>query len=239
MEEGKIKTFRQFTLEGLTPQHNTQMGSNPGGIHTDSTGSRYYVKFYKNADQAKTEALAGNIYHQMGIHTVKPEYRQVGGKHAVVSRYNEHLTKLKPHEFEHVTPEQAKQIGRMYHGAVLTKNWDIVGLEHDNILKDLKTGNLHSVDGGGSFHFRAQGEHKTFGPDVDEHHSLRHKNEQASHVFNRAFENHPHAEHEGLDSVKRLNDDSLHHAFKNSGLSNWEDLHKNFMLRKKALLSKY
>lgn len=239
MSGGKIKTFQQFTSESLTLHPKTQLGSNEGGIHTDSSGTRHYVKFYKNPDQAKVEALAGKIYHHMGIHTVSPEYRNIGGKHAVVSRYNDDLGKMQPDHFQHLTPTQASQVGRMYHAAVLTKNWDIVGAEHDNILKNAKTGDLHSIDTGGAFHFRAQGEHKDFGPDIDEHSSLKNKNEQSSRVFNRVFSQHPHAETDGVDAVRKLDDEKIKTEFRQSGLKDWEKLHQNFMSRKNLLLARY
>jgi hypothetical protein len=239
MSESNIKTFKQFTSQELTPVSGTQLGSNEGGIHTDSSGNRHYVKFYKNADQAKVEALAGRIYHHMGIHTVKPEYRVIRGKHAVVTRYDDNLAKIKPEDFHHLTPTQASQIGKMFHAAVLTKNWDIVGTEHDNILKNAKTGDLHSIDTGGAFHFRAQGDHKEFGPDIDEHDSLRHKNQQASQVFNHVFSQHPHAERDGLDAVKKLDDEKVKTEFSQSGLKDWEKLHQNFNTRKKMLLVRY
>ena len=235
----KIKTFKQFAESALTKIPNTQMGSNQGGLYSANNGDRYYVKHYDNPDQAKSEVLAGKIYHHMGIHTAKPEYREVGGKPSVVTRYDQNLTRMKPKHFEELTPEQATQIGKMYHGAILTKNWDVVGQEHDNILKHSTTGHLHSIDAGGAFHFRAQGKNKDYGPDIGEHSSLRTGNQQSSHVFNRVFASHPHAEHNGVEAVRALDDKTIHHEFESSGLSNWKELHKNFIARKKSLLAKY
>lgn len=222
-----------------TPVNNTQKGSNPGGIHTDEDGRRYYVKYYENGDQAKSEALAGKIYEHMGIKTVKPSYEKINGRHAVVTPWNSRLSQVHPHEFEKLTPEQAEHIGRMYHGAVLTKNWDIVGMDHDNIVKNVDTNELHAVDHGGTFEFRARGGHKDYGPDVGEHTSLRHNNEASGHVFNSVFEQHPEAEKKALDSVREMDDSHIHGLFRDSGLKNWQELHSNFMKRKKNLLAKY
>lgn len=239
MTKGKLKTFKQFTSESLQMVHGTQLGSNKGGIHTDSSGGRYYVKHYKDPEQAKVEALTGRIYAHMGIHTVHPEYRDVNGKPSVVSRFDDDLKKMRPAHFEHLTSSQASDVGKMYHAAILTKNWDIVGLEHDNILQHAKTGNLHAVDTGGAFHYRAQGSLKDFGPDIDEHQSLRIRNKQTSHVFNRVFSQHPHAERDGIEAVRALDDETIEKEFKNSGLKNWKELHTNFQARKKSLLAKY
>lgn len=220
----------------LTKEPGTQMGSNEGGIHRDAKGGRHYVKYYKNGDQAKVEALTSKIYDHMGIHTLKPEHKELNGRHAVVTKYNQNLEGMHPKHFEKLEPHQAKQIGRMYHAAVLTKNWDIVGLEHDNIMKHKKTGDLHSVDTGGAFHFRAQGGHKDYGSDIVEHKSLRQDHLPSGHVFNHVFKNHPEAEKAGLDAVRKIDDNHIHGLFKNSGLKNWKELHSSFQARKEHLL---
>lgn len=239
MRSRKFKTFAEFVAEGLIKAPGTQLGSNEGGIHTDEAGQKFYVKHYNNPDQAKVEALTGKIYGHMGIHTVNPEHKVIDSKHSVSSKWNDNLERMEPHHFESLTPKQAGQIGKMYHAAILTKNWDIVGLEHDNILKNKNTGDLHSVDTGGAFHFRARGSNKQYGPDIDEHSSLKKENPQAAHVFNSVFKSHPTAEKDGIKAVRALDDNKIHTEFKNSGLSNWKDLHANFMERKKKLLSKY
>lgn len=233
-----MKTFKQF-LEELVPQSGTQYGSNEGGVHTDTeTGQKHYVKYYKNSQQGKVEALTGKIYQHMGIHTLEPEVQHVNGREAISTRWNDNLHSMKPHEFDNLSPEQADDVGRMYHAAVLTKNWDIAGLEHDNIMKH-SDGRLYAVDHGGAFHFRAQGGPKPYGPDVGEHDSLRYNDQASGHVFTSAFNQHPQAERNGLEAVKNMNDDHIEHLFKTSGLDNWRDLHYNFMQRKQALLNKY
>lgn len=234
-----MKRFLQYLIEDLKSIPGTQYGSNEGGVHLDEHGQKHYVKYYKNADHAKVEDLAGKIYHHMGIHTVKPEHKIVNGRHAVVSKWNDHLEHMHPHDYEHLDKHQAHQIGKKFHAAVLTKNWDAVGLNHDNISKHKKTGDLHTNDLGAAFHFRAQGKHKDYGPDIGEHHSLRHNDQASGHVFSHVFKHHPSAEHEGLKAVRNMDDKHIHHLFKNSGLSNHEELHKNFMERKKRLLAHY
>lgn len=234
-----MKTFKRFVKEDLIPLVGTQYGSNEGGIHHDqATNKHYYVKYYKNGDQAKTEALTGQIYHHMGIHTLQPEYQKINGKHAVITDWNPSLSQMKPHEFDDVSKENAHEIGKMYHAAILTKNWDIVGLEHDNIVKH-RDGHLVSVDQGGSFNFRARGSHKDYDTEIGEHKSLRDNPEASGHVFTSVFKDHPEAEHQGLEAVKNIDDRHIHNLFKNSGLSNWKELHSNFMERKKKLLNHY
>jgi hypothetical protein len=231
-----MKSFNMFVEE--LKKVGGQLGSNPGGVHVDTkTGEKHYVKFYKNPDQAKTETLTSRIHEHMGIHTLHPEHKVIDGKHAVVTKWNEHLSKMEPHEFEHLNHDQQKDIGKMYHAAVLTKNWDIVGLDHDNIEKDKHTGKLHSVDAGGAFHFRAQGGPKHYGPDVDEKHTLLNRpGEASSHVFSTVFKQNPEAKKHGLEAVRKMDMSHVHKLFKNSGLSNHHELYSNFVERRNKLL---
>jgi hypothetical protein len=231
-----MKKFTNFLAETMLIEAGTRLGSNPGGIHTDSIGQKHYVKQYANPDQAKVEALTGRVYHHMGIKTVEPKHI---GNGVVSSQWNPHLSTMRPHEFENLNHEQAGEIGRMHAAAVVTKNWDIVGLEHDNILRHKDTGELHALDHGGAFHFRARGRPKDFGPDIAENHSLRSNHEASGHVFSTVFSQHPHAESVGIHALRNMDTDAVHSAFKESGLHNWEDLHHNFQQRRQALLDQH
>lgn len=230
-----IISFSRFISEIFTPVPGTQYGSNEGGLHTDKHGQKHYIKYYKNPDQAKVEALTGKIYEHMGIRTLKPEHHVIEGRHAVVTPWNDSLSSVKPHEFENVNPEQAKDLAKMHYGAVLTKNWDIVGLVHDNIMKD-REGRMVSVDHGGSFHFRARGSSKEYGPDITEKESLRNNSEASGHVFSSLYHQHPDAEEHAREAVRSINDNHIKHLFETSGLQNHEALYKNFLARKAALL---
>lgn len=237
----KFVPFSEFQRlsESYKKIPNSQLGSNDGGIYTSQTGEKVYAKHYKNDDQAKAEVLSGKIHRHLGIHTTGAEHKTFNGHPAVVSKFNDNLKQMRPSEFKSLDDRQAAQMGKMYHAAVLTKNWDVVGLGHDNIVKDSKTGDLHSIDHGGSFHFRAMGNHKDYDPEISEHSSLRNDNENSGQVFNHVFKNHPQAEHEGIKAVRGLDDAKIHHDFKTSGLPNWKELHKNFQERKNKLLAKY
>jgi len=229
-----VKSFKTFTEE-LIPKLHTQYGSNPGGIHTDSeSGKKYYLKHYDHPDRAKVEALTGKLYDHMGIHTANADMH---GEDGIKSEWNDHLKTKHPSFYDKPSPKHALQLSRMYHAAVLTKNWDIVGLEHDNVMHNEKTDDLHSIDHGGSFRYRAQGAHKDYGPDIGEKKSLLDKSTPAGSVFSAAFKQHPTAEEAGKNELKSAIDDGhVHSLFKNSGLHDWKDLHKNFVERKKKLL---
>lgn len=227
---------QHMVREELQPVEGTQKGSNPGGIHHDERGNKYYVKHYANDQQAKAETLAGKIYHHMGIHTLKPEMH---GEKSVKTKWNEDVKPQHPSAYDKPSKKHAHQLGKMYHAAILTKNWDIAGLEHDNIVHNKKTGNLHAIDHGGAFHFRAQGAHKDYGEDIAEKKSLRGNGQASGHVFDSAFKHHPEAEHKGLEAVKKIDDKHVHHLFKTSGLKNWKELHSSFVKRKENLIKSY
>ena len=127
-------------------------GSNPGGFYIGSDGQKRYVKFYKNPSQGKSEHLANNIYKDLGIGSPISHLFDSDGKEAFASDIIEgKLLNETP-----LTPQLAKKILGGFAADVLTSNWDVVGLEHDNILVD-KAGNPYRIDNGGTFTFRAMG----------------------------------------------------------------------------------
>lgn len=229
--------FKQFCEE--LQKIGRQLGSNPGGIHQDTeTGEKHYVKYYRNPDQAKVEDLTAKIYDHMGIKTLSPKFTTVGNKPAVVTKWNDNLETMEPEEFDGLNTNQQNDIGKMYHAAILTKNWDIVGLEHDNIMRHKDTGELHSVDTGGAFHFRAQGGPKEYGSDIDEKKSLISRpGEPSTQVFASVFRQNPNARQHGLQAVRNMDMNHVEQLFKNSGLSNHKELYSNFVERRNKLIN--
>lgn len=237
-----MKNFKQFLKENISIDNWTssggRLGSNPGAVHTDPSGQKHYVKFYPNPDQARSEVLTSKIHKHMGINSPELSLVNKAGKIGVASPWNDNLKTMRPKEFNSVNEKQATQIATMHHAAVLTKNWDIVGLEHENIMKD-HNGDLHSVDHGGAFNFRAQGAHKDFGPDISEVKSLRNPDNASGQVFNHVFKNHPEASKKALEAVKNINPDHVKGLFKDSGLANHKELAGNFLQRRDKLISHY
>ena len=106
-------------------------------------------------------------------------------------------------------------------------------------MKHKDTGHFSSIDHGGAFHYRAMGGKKEYGSDIDEVHSLHHPDRASGHVFGEVKKQHPTAFKDTIYTVKNLKDEDVYKAFKESGLHNWEDLHKNFKERKTKLLKHY
>lgn len=235
-----MKSFKQLQEE--LKQLSGQMGSNPGGVYHDSdTNKKYYIKHPSNSDQAKTEVLSAKLHGLMGIHTLNPKLVNVSGnKPSVSSEFNDNLEPLKSEHIPHLTPEHHKQLGKIYAAGVLTKNWDALGtgIEHGqgNVSLDKKTGHLISTDQGGSFNFRAQGGHKDYGDDIAEKDSLRNPSvSEGAKFINHVMQN-PEVHSHINDTLKGMNMQKVHDAFRTSGLSNWEQLHKNFVERHKKMI---
>lgn len=235
----KQMLFQKRKIQEELQKIGSNLGSNEGGTYKDDvTNEKYYIKHYQNPDQAKAEVLASKIYDHMGIKTLKPKYKEMNGKPTVITKWQDDLRLKEPEEYDNLKSSEARDLAKMYHAAILTKNWDIVGLEHDNIMQH-KDGSLYSVDHGGSFHFRAQGGNKPYGSDISEHGSLRYNNFPSGHVFSNVFEKYPRAEREALQSVKQINPEHVKNLFVNSGLDNWKELYYNFNERRKNLLAHY
>lgn len=216
----------------------SQKGSNPGGTYRDEENNHHYVKTYDNDQQARTEHVTNQIYRHLGINTPKTQLVHQNGKIALASEYNSSLNRMDPDEFHQTNIHQARQLARMYHGATLTNNYDIVGLEHDNILKDHQ-GNLHSIDQGGSMHFRAQGKPKDFGHDIELHKSLRNPQYIAGKVFAPTFMKYPSVESDTIHSLNSLKPEHVHKMFADAGVHNGQQHAETILARKKKILDHY
>ena len=237
-----VKSFGKFILEAFASMDTwtskgSTLGTNPGGTYEAPDKGKHYVKFYHDPEQAKIEHATGKIYNLLGIHTPETKLISHQGKLGIASRWNDNLQKMRPVSAK--TPEQAKQLGRMYHAAVITKNWDIVGLDHENIMHDTKTGDLHSLDHGGSMTFRAMGGRKEFDNGIGEKLSLRSAQNTAGPVFNKLFKAHPNLEKETAQSLKNLSHPVVQGILKDAGLANHKQLADTIMTRRDKHLASY
>lgn len=148
---------------------NTQRGSNPGGIYEAADGSKHYVKFYADPNQARTEVAAARLYERMGIQTLQPRFIEIDGRTGVTTRWVDGLTKLSPND---LAAAHLDDLAAAFNASVVTKNWDVIGLDFDNLVRH-PNGRLVLVDAGGSFKYRAQGGAKPFGADIDDVKSLK------------------------------------------------------------------
>ncbi len=71
----------------------SQKGSNPGGVYQAPDGKKYYVKFYDSVDQVNNEVVANRLYREAGIETTKVHHGYADGKFAVISEWEEGVSK--------------------------------------------------------------------------------------------------------------------------------------------------
>ena len=103
----------------MKPIPNTQKGSMPGGLYEDDSGRKFYVKFYPEAGQARSEYAANRIYRMLGVDT--PEVRlgemaAADGKRklAVISAWRDDLKRIGPQEMIR-RPEEMARLYRIGH----------------------------------------------------------------------------------------------------------------------------
>lgn len=158
-----------------------QEGSNEGGWYIDeSTGERFYVKFYKDMNQGKMEVIANQVYEKLEIPAPHSELITVDGRQAVASK------EIGDHH--RVTSETLRSNDDVLSGFVadaFLANWDVVGLVYDNI-EQAEDGRMYRIDNGSALAFRAQGAPKAYSPEtIEELETLRNPsiNPQSSEVF--------------------------------------------------------
>jgi len=158
-------------------------GSNKGGVYEAPDGTRFYVKQYADPDQARTEFATNKINNLMGIDTPESYLLDMNGDLVIANKWRDDFTAATVGKLQQ--SKYKVDIRRVYQAAALTKNWDVVGLDFDNLVINGK-GRLAIVDSGGSLKFRAQGGPKPFeaGP-IEELDSLLSYsyNRQAAEVF--------------------------------------------------------
>lgn len=143
-----------------------QQGSNPGGVHTSPSGEKHYVKFPPNEQQIHSEVASDKIHELCGAKTINHSAITVNGKLASVTKWNSDLKPLGKQGWKDMNDKQKQQAANIFIGSALTNNHDLTGLVYDNMCKDSK-GDIHIVDTGGAFKFRAQGGAKDFNPDAN------------------------------------------------------------------------
>ncbi|WP_298623875.1 ADP-ribosyltransferase [uncultured Legionella sp.] len=151
----------------------SQLGSNKGGFFKKkSDGSEYYIKWLpasdkKNLDRLKNEYLALKLYELFGVAVPKAELftftdakgvQQVG----IITAKKEGIAAIKkPYQNDPVLFEQIRQKAQQdFLIDALIANYDVVGLDMDNLHYNTTTGEPFRIDPGGALRYKAQGEDK-------------------------------------------------------------------------------
>lgn len=209
----RLKDLAQAAKEGVLRKISEQLGSNEGGWYEDQeTGKRYYIKFYKNPEQARIEFVANAIYEKLGINVVRSQLIEMGGKLAIAS---EAIPGAESAALE--SQKGSEDVRRGFIADAYLANWDVVGLVFDNIIKD-KNGRMYRIDNGGSLTFRAQGQTKDFPPDrIDELESMLKPDYPAGQVF--AGLSKEEMRRQAQELVSKLKEEDIDTILKESGLA--------------------
>jgi len=131
-------------------------GSNGAQLLESEDGKhKYVVKTLKN-EVAQNEANANWIYKSFGI--AVPDTIHVGDK--LLTTYIPNTVNLKQYLASATiidTGKIYKQIKDGFVADALLGNWDVVGLDEDNMVVDPATKKLYRIDNGGALFYRAQG----------------------------------------------------------------------------------
>jgi 8-oxo-dGTP pyrophosphatase MutT (NUDIX family) len=227
----------------LTAIPGTQKGSNPGGMYVDGdSGQKYYAKFYRDADQARSEYVANEIGRKLGIGAPESQLLEMVGpggtkQIAIVAKWEEGLERLNLRNHA-LLMENAEEIAKQHINASLVANWDVVGLEYDNLLR-MPDGKIIVIDSGGSFKFRAQGGVKAFDRAPVEFDSLLNPfvNRESSAVFSPVVEGYTAKNPKQLIAwLKGLDDAAIEDIFNKSGMSAWRSMSEITAARRDALI---
>ena len=133
----------------------TQKGSNLGGLYTDKSGQKWYVKVPKSEAHARNELLAAKLYEAAGVAVPTLKLVKSNGQVAIASQWVDGMQKV---------GAGIKSASGALEGFAVDAwlaNYDSVGTGYDNLLKNAQ-GQAVRIDVGGALLFRAQGEPKTF-----------------------------------------------------------------------------
>ena len=156
-------------------------GSNQGGWRTDPKGQDWYIKWGMGPERTSNELLAAKLYELAGVKV--PELRNIK------TPYGEGLaSKIIPGLSSNPEAVRGHADAMMGFAAdAWLANWDVIGLEFDNLLHQSEKNEVYRVDTGGALAWRAMGapKGKLFGEDAGEMKSLRDpsRNRNAADIF--------------------------------------------------------
>ena len=211
-------------------------GSNPGGIHVFH-GDKYYAKFPKNPEQVHAEVAADKIHELLGAKTIQHKAVEIRGKVGSVTAWKEDIKPLGKSGWANLDDKQKQQAANIFVASALTKNWDLVGLTYDNMAKD-KNGDLHIVDTGGSFSFRAQGEHKDFDSNPNaEINNFLNPEKTSGRVFSPLMKSSPEIFVIAAKRLRHISKDDFEKA--TIGMQNQSTIVNTLMERRKSIMERF
>lgn len=160
-------------------------GSTGANLYKNTTDKKWVIKRSKKGEggyeQVKIEAVANDIYQALGI-PVPRHFIDEENKALVLEYIDGKLLK-------DASPEEEKRakddLKKGFIVDALLANWDVIGLNKDNIIIPNDGSPAVRIDNGGSLIFRAQGKKKPFGKKVTEIETMIDKkiSPQAAKIF--------------------------------------------------------
>ena len=194
-----------FTAASVIPPNFTNIqnkkisnlaGSTGAQLYKNSTDTKWVVKSAKKGsggfEQVKMEALANDIYEAVGIPV--PKHKLDVAAKSLILEYIDGPT-LKKINTDEMPGEESKgeskyekakaELQKGFIIDALIANWDVIGLDEDNIIVPSNGTPAVRIDNGGTFMFKATGGKKPFGKFVTEIHTMRSKKNapEASKIF--------------------------------------------------------
>lgn len=145
-------------------------GSTGAYLKTDNEGNKFVEKGGSSPEHIRSEHLADKIYQAAGVSVPDAALHETDKGPRKVSK---HISGTPLSDLSGEAKQKAiDDLKKNFATDALLANWDVVGLNQDNILVD-KNGTAHRIDNGGSLKFRAMGKPKEFGPVASEIDSMR------------------------------------------------------------------
>lgn len=166
-----------------------RLGGSTGAelVRDRRTGQFFVRKMGASAEHLREEVLADQMYQAVGASVPEARLYETGNRPVKLARYvegkqlGEYLKTASPAEREAVLGKLKDHFAT----DALMGNWDVVGMNLDNVLVDAK-GIPWRIDNGGSLRFRAQGARKTqdqWNEFPSEVWTLRDRSQSAGSVF--------------------------------------------------------
>jgi len=164
-------------------------GTTGGAAHVRlANGEEKVLKRSTGEGHLKDEYMANRIYKTLGVAVPDVQLSHDSeGKLVQVADYIEGVPLSDLYGDEQ--SEAMKQLRDGFLADALVSNWDVLGMDNDNVIWD--GARAWRIDNGGSLRYRAQGAPKgdSFGGDVTEVESLRDPSRSASSVFGLVSDN--------------------------------------------------
>jgi hypothetical protein len=137
-----------------------RLGSNPGGLHADQSGERWYLKQYQGAnaeDRTRNEKLTAELYRLAGVPHADARLTEWNGRPALASRFiwGRELGEHDPEKYGAI-----KGLRENFPVDAWLSNYDAMGTHLNNVVVT-DDGVAHRIDAGGGLRYRATGKLKT------------------------------------------------------------------------------